>query len=227
MKKFIPLVLLIGTATCVQAQTVIKAGTIQVGGNISYYQQTNNGPYTYYNGSGSMTTTQHASTKSFSVTPSAGYFVADNLAVGFNFLYSRINTNNSFDSSYLTGNNTRQIQTSVGPFLQYYHMFTDHFGLVGTLNATYNHFNQDYPNSAVLTTTYKGNGFGSTLIPSLVFFPVPKFALGASIGGLSYTHTKGKSEGNGVTTDTGSSSIFGATLGLNNLAFSGTYFFGR
>jgi hypothetical protein len=226
MKKTILIVLLMGTASCIQAQTVIKAGTIQVGGNVSYYQQTSNSPYSYYDGSASVTTTQHASSKSFSVAPSAGYFVADNLSVGLNFLYSKTTSNYSFDSSYLIGNNTRQSQTSIGPFLQYYHMFTEHLGMVGTLNATYNHFNQDYPNSSG-PTTYKGNGFGSTLIPSLVFFPVPKFALGASIGGLSYTHMKGKAEGNGVTTDTGSSSIFGATLGLNNLAFSGTYFFGR
>jgi hypothetical protein len=226
MKKLILLVLLSGAATCVQAQNVIKAGTIQVGGNINYHQQTNESPYGYFNGSGTTTTTQHSSIKSFSIAPSAGYFVADNLAIGVNFLYSKTTENNSFDTSNLTGFNTRQTQTSIGPFIQYYHMFTDHFGLVGTLNATYNHYEQAYPDSS-MPTTYKGNGFGSTITPSLVFFPIPKFALGASIGGLSYTHTKNKAMGNNGTTDMGSSSEFGAAIGISYLAFSGTYFFGR
>ena len=228
MKKILLIAVLCGLAATSHAQTPIKAGTVQLGGTISYSQQTSDSPYTYYIGNGYGTTTQHYNSKSFFLNPSAGYFVADNLAVGVSF--ARILTTNSYtyDTSINTPFNEQRLkQTVLGAFVQYYRMFTDQFGVTGTLNAGYNHSVYGYRYDAPSANTSTSHGFSAALTPSIVFFPVPKFAVGASAGSLSYARSTNKQEGLNSVGGTGTDSSFGAAFGLSNLAFSGTYYFGR
>jgi hypothetical protein len=160
-----------------------------------------------------------------------GYFVADNLAVGIGLGYNSDKTIYSYDTSYITGSEQRISQFSAGAFVQYYQMLTEQFGLTGTLNTNYNHSKQQFftsnnPNNRT------GNGFSAAVTPSVVFFPVPKFALGASVGGLRYDYSTSKptesSSGSvGFNDRASTGSFFGASFGLNYLAFSGTYFIGR
>lgn len=207
-----------------QAQTSIKAGTVRVGGNVGYFHQSNDHPYYYGNGSGGLnTTTQHVSGSNFSINPSAGYFVADNLAVGVNLGYTTGRNLVSYDDGFLDGIDQRSKQLVLGAFLQYYRMFTDQLGVAGTLSAGYSHGSSQYNFASANPGNGTSNGFVGALTPSLVFFPVPKFSLGASIGNLSYNHSTGKLDG-GLPNTTSS---FGANFGLNTLAFSGTYYFGR
>ncbi len=224
MRKRLLIAVLCVAAQVSQAQTPIKAGTVQLGGSVGYFHQNNDQPYYYGNGSGGLnTTTQHVSGSNFSINPSVGYFVADNLAVGMNLGYTMGKNLVSYDDGILPGIDQRNKQLVLGAFLQYYQMFTDQFGLVGTLSAGYSHGSSQYNFASSNPGNGTSNGFIGAITPSLVFFPVPKFSLGASIGNLSYNHITGKLDRSLINT----TSSFGANFGLNSLAFSGTYYFGH
>jgi hypothetical protein len=133
--------------------------------------------------------------------------VADNLAVGINASYQ---STRQYDARFF----------QVGAFVQYYQMVSEQFGFTGTLGAGYQHAKYSFSSSD------KQNGFYAGLTPGLVFFPIPKLAIGASIGGLNYSQLSYKNDSfNG--SDTYKSSTFGANFGLAQLLFSGTYYFGR
>ena len=206
MKKLLALALLSGLASAAQAQTVIKAGTVQLGGNVGY-SRTSQDRLVPLNGGilGKQTDTN----SQFSIAPSVGFFVADNLAIGINAKYQ---STNQYDARYY----------QVGAFVQYYKMVSEQFGFTGTLGAGYQHANYSAGFSE------KQNGFYAGLTPGLVFFPIPKLSIGASIGGLNYSYLSYKANsfiGNGA--DSYNSSTFGANFGLSQLLFSGTYYFGR
>ena len=206
MKKILAIAFLSGLAGVAQAQTVIKAGTFQLGGNVGYSRTSQDRlvPLT-----GGILGKQTDTNSQFSIAPSVGFFVADNLAVGINANYQ---STNQYDARYY----------QVGAFVQYYQMVSEQFGFTGTLGAGYQHANY----SAGFSD--KQNGFYAGLTPGLVFFPIPKLSVGASIGGLTYSQLSYKANnfiGNG--SDTYSSSTFGANFGLSQLLFSGTYYFGR
>ncbi len=49
--------------------------------------------------------------------------------------------------------------------------------------------NTDTITAATATSKlWKGSGFYANLTPAIVFFPVPQFAMSASIGSLDYNH---------------------------------------
>ena len=227
MKKHLLIAVLFIAATQVsQAQTPIKAGTVQLGGSIGYSRQSSDGSYTFSDGSGAINlTSQHAVSNYFTINPSAGYFLADNLAVGISAGY----TTNKVVFTYGNGGHIKGTSKAGnmywGAFLQYYRMFTDQFGVSGTLSAGYNHSTQRYATNSINSYGGADNGFVGALTPSLVFFPIPKFSLGASIGSVGYTRTKMEQEA-GVNSAPLINSSFGANFGLNSLAFSGTYYFG-
>jgi hypothetical protein len=229
MKKLFSTGTLCLLAASAYAQTTIKAGTVQLGGGIGYSQSNSDNPQSFYTGSGYINTTQHLSAKYFSISPAAGYFVADNLAVGINLLHSANKQTTSYDSNFYTpSNEQRASQLGVRAFAQYYRMFTEQFGITGTLNAGYNHITQRF-SSGNSTSETKGNGFSTGITPSIVFFPVPKFAIGASVGSIDYAYSTSKfaESSVGFSNGTSTGSYFGANFGLNFMAFSGTYYVGR
>ena len=214
MKKIFFLSLFCASAGVSDAQTPIKAGTVQLGGSISYYQQhseVTNAP------------SQNGDSQGFAISPSVGYFVANNLVVGINFGYSSAKTTNN-NSSVPYSIEQRNHSIAIGPFVEYYQMLTEQFGLTGTLGINYVHstFNGSGNNN---NTESVGKGFYTGLTPGLVFFPISKLGIGASFGGLGYNHSNSKQDGDASTEVTSSS--FSAIFGLNQLAFSGTYYFGR
>ncbi len=214
MKILFATAALLGLAQAGHAQTAIKAGTIQLGGNVGYSHTSQDRPSFNNNGSASSKSTY--TQNQFSIAPSIGFFVADNLAIGINGSYQ---VNNQADTQYGGSvNKTNQLQ--IGAFAQYYQMVTDQFGFTGTLGAGYQRARSPY------VSDDKANGFYAGLTPGLVFFPITKLAIGASIGGLNYSYltTKGASYGS---LDDYKSSTFGANFGLSQLLFSGTYYFGR
>jgi hypothetical protein len=104
----------------------------------------------------------------FNFTPSVGYFVADNLALGLN------------GNLQLYGGNSSsfgQTLYSVGPFARYYRFVggSDKFALYGQGSLGYSHLSGGY-----------NLGYAS-ITPGLAFFPIPRFGLEASLRGLSYS----------------------------------------
>lgn len=233
MKKLLSISIVLVSAQATYAQAPIKAGTVQLGGSIGYFQTKTEAPYSPNGGNGTSITTQRTDSKTFNVMPSIGYFVADNVAVGILAGYSRSNITHTYDT-YSSDNTSQENKAfNVGGFVKYYRMFSDQFGLAGSLGASYFHSTSDFTNS-FSSSELSSRGGEATLTPSIVFFPIPKLALGASIGSLQFLHQKsglGSRTINGYFSpyadNTLTSSSFAANFGLDQLAFSGTYYFGR
>jgi hypothetical protein len=222
MKKIFLIALLGGVAGNVQAQTAIKAGTIQLGGSIGYARSSQETPSFYPGGTTYYPSTLTTTTSQFGIAPAAGYFVADNLALGISGAYQvthYVNSNN------ITGQSSDRKSTlfKVGVFGQYYKMLTEQFGLTGTLGGGYQSDGRPYGYDS---GDLAGKGAYANLTPSIVFFPIPKLAIGASIGGLDYSYFKIKADGSSNNPDY-KKSDFGANFGLSQLLFSGTFYFGR
>ncbi|MET4074081.1 hypothetical protein [Hymenobacter sp. UYCo722] len=212
------LALLGGTATAAHAQTAIPAGTVSLGGNVGYYRHTQAQQI-------SIGQTGESVSSQFQLAPSVGYFVADNLAVGLNLSYTA--TKNTYTSPF--SNNLSNLTPSItfrsGAYVQYYKMLTDQFGLVGTFGAgyQYNRTTNIYgPAGNMSAAENKQQGYYASLTPGIVYFPIPKLGISATVGNLAYSRLKETPNSNErITTD------FGASFGLSQLQFGGTWYFGR
>ena len=203
------------------AQSAIKAGTVALSGSINFTQnQEESTSSSSYYGTSSYTYTN----KVFNFNPGLSYFVADNLAVGVDATWGiqevSVKSNGASNPSYRTASSLR-----VGPFARYYYMLADQFGFTGTFGGGYERDSQ--PAATSSSANLKANGFYAGLTPGLIFLPIPRLGLGASIGGLSYSRLSVKPENNTNSNYDDTVSTFGANFGLAQLTFSGTYFFGR
>jgi hypothetical protein len=161
----------------------------------------------------------------FQIAPSVGYFVADNLAVGLSLGYTA--TKNTYNSTF--SNNLSDLAPNTtfrsGAYVQYCKMLTDQFGLVGTLGGGYQYNRTTYiygPAGNMNSGETKQKGYYASLTPGTIYFPVPKLGISATVGSLAYSRLKETpTSGEPVTTD------FGASFGLSQLQFGGTYYFGR
>ena len=232
MKKTILSAVLAVAACAAQAQS-ISAGTVSLGGNVGYSRSTNKNSSQSSSGTTYSTETTNSQ---FSFSPSVGYFVVDNLAVGLNLGYSAYRdgyTTYSPSNNFALKELDPRTRFQIGAFAEYYKMLTEQFGITGTLGAGYqNQRYQNYgPNGNQTILTYKGSGYYATLTPGIVFFPVPKLGLSACIGALGYSRfSYDYPEGTGAATPKGyenTNSDFGASFGLSQLVFGGTYYFGR
>jgi hypothetical protein len=119
--------------------------------------------------------------------------------------------------------------------VQYYKMLSEQFGLTATLGAGYesNVMTRQYYQSigggypVPYSSKLKATGFYGALTPGIIFFPVPKFGLTATIGSLSYNRLKVKNDqaGNNAPDETASS--FDVGFGFSQLQFGANYYFGR
>lgn len=232
MKKTLLFAVLATATNWAQAQS-IPAGTVSLGGNIGYGRSTSNNSS---QGNSGNSFSRETTSSQFSFSPSAGYFALDNLAVGINLGY------NAYREGYTTyspsfGTVPKELdprtRLQIGAFAQYYKMLTEQFGFTGMLGAGYqNQRFQDYGgNNNPTVITFTGSGYYAALTPGIVFFPVPKLGLSASIGSLGYSRfSYDYPEGTGTTAPKeyeSTTSDFGASFGLNQLQFGGTYYFGR
>ena len=232
-KQFLLLALLGGTATAAQAQSAIAAGTISLGGSIGYSSSTGKTSYS----AGNTSFTDEGKRSQFSLVPTVGYFLADNLAIGLSLSYQAYSNAGSTYRTNSPGTNRAELDPAtviqVGPYVQYYKMLSDQFGVLGTLNGGYQstrdlEYSSDR-NSAVVQET-KASGLYAGLTPGIIFFPIPKFGISAAIGGLGFSRLNYDYPTNSGTVPGGyerTQSDFGLTFGLDQLKFGGTYYFGR
>lgn len=209
MKKFFLLAALVAGAQAVQAQS-IAAGTVSLGGGIGYSTTTNK--------FGVGQNSHEAKSSQFSFSPTFGYFVAENVAIGLNL---EIDTVTPFHSTGSSTTPDANVSLRIGPFVQFYKMFSEQFGLTGALGAGYLKLNETGFNSGQVYTT-KASGAYAQITPGIVFFPIPKFALSATIGSLGYTTLS--DDNDNITNRT---TTAGAQFGLDKLQLGGTYYFGR
>ncbi|MBF9142895.1 hypothetical protein [Hymenobacter properus] len=244
MKKYLLLIGLLAAAKAGHAQS-IASGTVSLTGNIGYSRSTNtNTSGASFGAIGGVITrvsyTTETTNSQFNTAVSGGYFVADNLAVGLNVGFSTSSSSQKITASSTIGpiptvlpslkpNNLVQ----AGAFVQYYNFFSEQFGVVGTLGGGYQH-GKAYAYSSGITpeaTSYSSNGYYASLTPGIVFFPIPKIGISASIGSLGFSHLSNDfPESAGSIPPDGyenTSNFFGANFGLNQLQFGATYYFGR
>ena len=243
MKRFFLLGLLAIGVSEARAQS-IAAGTISLGGSIGFSQSSSNSNAAY-SGNGGPNSSFFSETKShhFYLSPGASYFVADNLAVGLALGFSNGTwvENAVFNPALITVRHSRYTGMSlrVGAFGQYYKMLNTQFGLTGRLGAGYQRLNGDvdgYNAINGINNYFTGKntsaGYYADLTPGIVFFPVPKFGLNASLGSLGFSHysltdsryndTNGGSQSRGDKNNN-----FTANFGLDAFQLGGTYYFGR
>ena len=220
-----------------QAQSVIGKGTSLLTGTVGYHTDTDevSRSGSGYGGGGPSSST--ATYGTFKLDIAVGGFVADNLALGLQL--SHTVTGGSFKSS---GNNSPQsgpptsTTLRVGPVVQYYKMLGEQFGLTATLGAGYEsdvrrtaqYYVSQYGYPMTYYTNLKATGYYAALTPGIVFFPVPKFGLTATMGSLGYNRLTVKDNnqtGSNTTDETVSS--FDAGFGFSQLQFGATYYFGR
>jgi outer membrane protein W len=203
----------------------IPAGTISVGGSIGFNTSSNKSEFKISNNNYSDETTN----SQFRFSPAVGYFLADNLAVGLNLGYTATSNKVTRTGPGRTSPNALDASTTlrVGPYAQYYKMLSDQFGVLGTLGAGYqSSFTPSYGTNSNNVIETRGNGFYAALTPGVIFFPIPRFGISASIGTLGYDRVSTK-RSNDADDATASRSNFGASFGFDQLLFGGTYYFGR
>ena len=229
-KKLFLLILLTAGAEAVHAQS-IAAGTVSLGGSIGYSRSSNN---TSYSSNNTVFSRENIDSQ-FSFSPAAGYFVKDNLAIGVSLGYT---ANSRRSTSMPAQPNTRPeldplTTVRVGSFVQYYKMISEQFGVLGTLGLGYQQVKeQEYDTrSGTTVVDLKDSGYYANLTPGIIFFPISKFGISASIGslgydryGFDYPRTPNSSAPSNYES---TSSNFGARFGFDQLLFGGTYYFGR
>lgn len=245
MKKIFLLAALSASSHALCAQT-IEAGTIALGGNVGY-SQSNNKSSSLHSivGGQNVAGTSDASSRQLYLAPVGSYFVADNLAIGLALGYANgwREEDTRFVPAYTAEQHSdyRTISLRTGAFVQYYKMLNAQFGLTGRLGAGYQRLkdSQDGYNITNGTTyyfngTYTRAGYYAELVPGIVFFPVPKFGLTASLGAFNFNHlsltesrysdTSGNIYSEGAKSE---SNDFAASFGLDAFLLGGTYYFGR
>lgn len=220
MTKHIFTALLTATSLTGWGQALLPAGTVQVGGSISYSQRHNENS-AYGN------SIEDASY--FGVNPQAGYFVAPGWVLGLGLGYTTEKNTYASVGTPFTGSRLGR-SYYIGPYVQRYQMLTDQFGFTGALTTSYLYGSYDYRNnnnSGSSSSHNTGRSLSATLTPGVLYLPVSWLALGASVGSLAYRYGRGSQhDSDGTTNDTKGTS-FDAGFGLSYLALSGTYFFRR
>ena len=225
MKKIFLLAALAIGATEARAQS-IAAGTISLGGSIGYSTRTDKSEYKL----GNNMYTDEFTQSQFRFSPSVGYFFADNLAIGLNLGYAATKSTVAFSGPGRNTPNSLDAATTlrVGPYVQYYKMLTEQFGVLGTLGAGYQRgFTPSFVNNStgnVLDT--KSSGFYAGLTPGIIFFPIPKFGISASVGSLGYERL-GVTRSDDSDGESRTISNFGAGFGFDQLLLGGTFYIGR
>lgn len=229
--KHLPTLLLLLAPVLAQAQitdaSIVKPGTIAVTGGVGYTSTTTK----VTNGSSS----NDYNVSQFYITPGIGYFVANNTPVGISLSYS-VGSSPNAATTTVTGPVRPALDGSkvlrLGGFVGHTKMFTDNFGIFGTLNGGYQNVrSQDYSaTNPILTADTKGSGYYAALTPGISYWPVRAFSVSATMGSLDFSRINYDYPTNSGTEPSNYSNHtndFGARFGLNQFVLSATYFIGR
>lgn len=176
MKKIL-LSLVAVAALTFGAQAQTEKGKIILGGNVGV--------------TSSKTDGATKSDFSFSVVPSVGYFVGNNIAIGTGVGYN-------YDKSVSGGEQTEAFV--VAPFGRYYVNLSEQFKFFGHLSVpmefgTYKDVNANGDTGAKLGTS---TSIGVQLAPGFAFYPTKRIGIEVSVNGLGYANYTTKDEASGL-----------------------------
>lgn len=221
MKRLtITLLFAICLAPALKAQ--ISAGTFFLGGGLGFSSDKNQ------DRTGSTTVDDYKSS-SFNLNLNAGYFLADNWAVGITANGIMTKTTN------YTGVNTKTVTTSnpigLGVFGRRYFMTGENFGLFAGVAGQILMGKTKMENTTLTgttTTEMKLSGFDANLHGGLIWFATPSIGIEARMGILSFNSTKNTTAATGTTPEIEDKNTgFDFDLNTLNLNFGFHYYFGR
>jgi opacity protein-like surface antigen len=196
MKNIIVVIALLITALPAFAQ--ISKGTSTLGGNISFLREKNqyvNKVLYYYDKS-------ESTSKTLSLTPTYGYFIANNLCVGANIstVFTRTTFPETVNAPELEGNSR---SLGAGPLVRYYIPLDDKLYAFATAGYTWfwtRSENESAGNGRVITTNTSKSRY-TTLDAGLglSYFINPSAAVEAGFG---YTHARNIDSGGNVNNKT-------------------------
>ncbi|WP_330442069.1 porin family protein [Flavobacterium sp. C4GT6] len=156
----------------------------------------------------SSESTGDVKTNGFNITPSAGYFVSENIAVGLSLGYT------STKDEAPNREDIKYSEFGIGAFGRYYFTPANKFSLFGQLGVGYQ--NGKYEQGS---TEVKSDGFNVAVAPGINYFVSEHFALEATFGILSYSTSKPDFDG-AESTDN-----FDFGVNLDNINFGIVYKF--
>ena len=167
------------------------------------------------NNDNGIITTDKPSTVSFNISPMAGKFLSEKVAVGalLNFSYSQTNNNGTpevINSSSAIG---------ITPFLRYYAIRMDKFSIFGQGNVGFSYSGSMSKVNGTSTDGPKTTALSLTVMPGLAYDVSSRLSLETNINflnfGLSYSVAKSGSDKNRTVN-------FGVGGGLGNIVTVGT-----
>lgn len=195
MKKILCLFLLVAFGMAAKAQT--SAGSILLGGGFRLSSTTYE------------TAADDLKASSFSITPSAGYFLSDNFALGVDI---------EFSSNKYT-NDDKENDISVSPFVRFYKFLAeDKFAFYGQGNVSIASGKYD-PDTGNETKT---SSFGISASPGFAYFFNEKWSLDLQLAGISFRSYDPDKDGDN---DKRKDFVFGASSFSPSLGFR--YFIGK
>ncbi|WP_304344435.1 outer membrane protein [Chryseobacterium koreense] len=146
----------------------------------------------------------------FTISPSVGYFVTSNIALGARIGYNNLTKDN--------GTRKATVDTfTAGVFGRYYWMPASKFSVFAELGADY--ANSSYDSGVAGSQKSKANGFGVEFAPGISYFLSNNFALESKVGVLGYNSVKPDATG-AESTDS-----FNFGLNLNDIKLGLVYKF--
>ena len=230
MKHYLLGLLALATTSAAQAQ--ISAGTVLLGGNIGYRQQLAKVTATDFRPA------YEDRLRQITLSPTAGYFVADNLVVGVQINWQQeVHKYPAIvpvvispgpgqpTAAVLYGENTtRRLQ--VGPFARYYRFVGAKAAFYGQAGVGYAATTYEDKPPVYFGNADSGNsGFYGQLSPGFVYFPTSLFALELGMRGLTYQHIA--FSGEDYSRQDLTSSIFDAGFRLHDLRLGASFYLGR
>lgn len=168
------------------------------------------------------------------ISPTVGYFVADNLAIGLSASYNASSHEHKSKSNGTEfSSKTTTTSVAVGPMIRYYSPVGERAAFFGQLDAG---FGSSKEKTEVTPSGGKTNDFdakysllGIGITPGFTFFPTDHFGLEISIGALSYVKAKpsNKPDGAGDTYDDDhTNTSLEARFGLQNVQLGAAWYLG-
>ena len=149
-------------------------------------------------------------TNSFDISPSVGFFVTDNIAIGGRLGFTSTKEDDGF------GDDVTSDTFRIGAFGRYYATPASQFSMFVELGANYMSTTE---NDGTGAEDFKTTGFGIALAPGVSYWIADNWALEASIAALSYNTSKPDVDGAENTND------FGLNVDLTNINIGIVYKF--
>ncbi len=216
------------SAGTLSAQAQISVGTKLLTGSIGYSRKSESVNSSYASQPEKLVEDR------FRFAPSVGYFVADNLAVGFTggLLINRKHEARFRDSSGLVSIRFEEKNRTLsgGLFGRYYKFLGEKVAMYGQLGTSYQntYYSTIFYSNSGYTKPGRSEGLSANLSPGLVFFPTSRIGLELAIRGASYNRsTFHYTVGNSSSPQKNTSSNLDFGLGLDDLNLGISLYLGR